>query len=274
MATTTKTATSTTAAEEQVREKEKKWVLNEVCEEVQTSVKDGLEECLGRLCEKHSGFKLVVSSSKSEAVKGTITRAGAAIDQVDLTVKLPSITTHDKQPLTIRLNSGSELALTQVVDAANYVTEALQAVTTCFDKQHNPLVRVQTSAVLSYIRNAINTLKSPPSTIVYPLHVTDTSLFIDLSPNIVVDVYVSDSSLITDIRAVEYFDTHNDKFFSMFKKHHSSSSTIPYNNRKVIEHERIRVASQDPNLISVTAKLTALEQHLETIRRKLDICLL
>lgn len=261
-------------------EKELEWLLNEVSDEVNGSIKEGFEECLGRLCEKHSGFKLVVSTSNSETIKGVITRAGQALQDTDIVVKLNSV--KKGHPFTIKLDYNgtrdepAEIPLPQVVNAANFISEALQTATTSFENiasvNNGEMVRVRVSELLSYVRSAIEMLKEPNSAELFPLKATNPNLFVDLPSNVVVDFYLKDSTLITDIRSVEYLDTTSSasSFLGGRKK---SDHAIPYNGKSVLEHERVKVESQDPNLISVSTKLNTLENHLEVLKRKLDVVL-
>lgn len=259
-------------------EQEIEWLLGEASEEVNTAITEGLEECLGRLCEKHSGFKLVVSSSNSEGIKGVITRAGTVLQDTDLLVKLHGV--NKGHQFTVKLDHNREenveIPLTQVVDAGNFLSEALQIATTGFDDMTHPhkgeMARVRISELLSYVRSAIETLKEPNSAALFPLQPTNTKLFADLPPDVAIDFYLKDSTLITDVRAIEYLDASGSGFNALLGRRRSDHA-IPYNGSRVVVHERLRIESQDPNLISVAVKLNTLETHLEVLKRKLDVVL-
>jgi hypothetical protein len=55
-----------------------KWLLESV-QDTLTDLKSGLEECRDLLASVEPGSTLVVSSVRSEAVKGTVTRLGTQI---------------------------------------------------------------------------------------------------------------------------------------------------------------------------------------------------
>jgi hypothetical protein len=60
------------------QEKELAWLLDELQESL-ASLKTGLEECYALLAPIEPGSTLVLSSPRSEAVKGHVTRVGDAI---------------------------------------------------------------------------------------------------------------------------------------------------------------------------------------------------
>jgi hypothetical protein len=280
--------TTTTTPEQEAHLRELEWLLVDINKEVTSSVKYGLEECLGRLWS-HDGFKLVVSSNKSEAMKGILTTAGSSIKSCDITAKFSHHTNINKgQPFAIRLKKN--LVLHQVIDAANFIYEALQLSAAPPAQKNGNVQRVMIDKVLSYICSAMQCLKQPKQTSIYPLFVTDLSLYDSLPSGIVVDIYLHESNIVTDIRAIEVIESTDDNkptpsfnittmFASMLdrKPSPSTSSDSPreeiYNGQRVRQLDHIKAESQDPNLISVTSKLQALETNVEVLKRKLDIFL-
>lgn len=238
------------------------------------SVTEGLIECKERLCAPFSGFKLVMSSGRSEALKGIVVRVGTSLIDCDLKLKISSISA----PVT-DIGLSNVYPLSQVVDAVNYIDEAVESVRRS-RYANAEIVLAMITRLLALVRSASNCLKQPTSTMKFPFREQpDPALFSPkLPPGLVVDFYLEDSSIVTDVRYLtDVTDEEVDKqtgFFSSIglksKKEHLSNS-IDYNGRQVLEVERVRVESQDPNLISATAKLKALENHIVNLKRRIEL---
>lgn len=193
-------------------------------------------------------YKLVVSSSKSEALKGVVSRKGGHMEP-DLTVRL------NGQKVHIALEQDQEqVALHQAVDCINFIMVA---------QRTSGDIRVRVGSMLGLVRSARQALRQPNSTKIFPLRPQANEF--NLPRNVVVDFYVKDSALVTEVRWLEYEDN---SLSSIFSKRRDS---IQYGGTRAVVHDHIRVESQDPNLISAITKLSALENQLEAMRRKLDI---
>ncbi|CAN6598384.1 hypothetical protein TRVA0_001S05710 [Trichomonascus vanleenenianus] len=252
-----------------MEERELEWLLKETQSEVHNSIKEGLEECLARLCEKHGEYKLVVSSNKSEVLKGIVTRSGPALVNVDVSVKMPHL--NKNHTLPIKLANGKKYALEQLVDASNHLLHSSRIASGPFKISNGYRVKFDINEMLTGVRSAMKALKEPLKTRQFPNHAIDLGLFEGLkesAENIAINFYIAESSIITDIRSFEYAD--HQPFWSLGKRKHPE---VDFNGRQAIELERVIVESQDPNLITVSAKLGALESHLEVLRKKLDIVL-
>ncbi|POS88413.1 hypothetical protein EPUL_000050 [Erysiphe pulchra] len=66
-------------AEEEARIKELSWLLESLEEDTFQALKSGIEECLALLAPVHPGSTLVLSSHRSENIKGHVTRIGSQI---------------------------------------------------------------------------------------------------------------------------------------------------------------------------------------------------
>ncbi|ANB11601.1 hypothetical protein AWJ20_4422 [Sugiyamaella lignohabitans] len=181
--------------------------------------------------------------------------------------------------------------LIQLVDTVNFLDEALslsqQLTIDCqaLSKEGHSHSHINTQMglgqLLGLVKNALSTLHEPKPSSIYPQRRTDRTKFSGLPAGVAVDFYLIDSNVITDIRAYEDIDDPStspvDAFgaitsmLSIGKKKHPPQ-IIKHGDLSIIEHERVRIESQDPNLISVTTKLTALEALLESIVRKLQLC--
>lgn len=260
------------------QQKELIWLINDLKEEILDSVMTGLEECQERLCQRHSGFKLVMSTPKSDTLIGIVTRYGTELTECDLTVRLSTV--NKGQPFLLRFKSGRSFPLVQTVDALNLLSETVEVLEDAIHraaKSRGKLLLERLGMALSVVQETLSRLQEPPSSSVYPLHVTDGLLFQDLPSGLTVDFYIKDSSVLTDIRSIR--DTEGvsnplEALTSVFggtKK--KASKTVFYNKTAVCELERVTVASQDPNLISLASKLVSVEKQLGTMKRKLELCL-
>ncbi|KAI7398686.1 hypothetical protein KC336_g15236 [Hortaea werneckii] len=70
--------------------RELRWLLDSL-QETLASLKSGLEECAELLAPKEPGSTLVLSSLRSENLKGFITRVGTRIVKGDIQLRLPSL---------------------------------------------------------------------------------------------------------------------------------------------------------------------------------------
>ena len=70
--------------------RELEWLLSTL-QDTLTSLKAGLEECAALLAPTDPGSTLVLSSLRSENLKGYITRLGARIVKGDIQLRLPSL---------------------------------------------------------------------------------------------------------------------------------------------------------------------------------------
>lgn len=255
------TSTDTIA---EVDQRETEWLLKDIHEEISGSISTGLEECLARLCER-APFKLVMSSAHSELLKGIVTRTGSCIAESDLVVRSASM--HNK-PIAIKLKQ--PLYLSQIVDSLGCISDAVQIITSlecAVQSANNTLLHLQNLQRL--VKNALANLRKPSPRLKFPGHVTNTSLFDSLPSTVAVDFYVSDNSVVVEVHIFEPLEKANSGIHSLFKK---SGKELKYDGNDVLDYEKVVVESQDPNLISVTAKLTALEAHLQQLNRNLTLC--
>ena len=70
--------------------RELEWLLSSL-QDTLASLKSGLEECAALLAPQEPGSTLVLSSLRSENLKGYITRVGTRIVKGDIQLRLPSL---------------------------------------------------------------------------------------------------------------------------------------------------------------------------------------
>ena len=118
-------------AVEDTTARELEWLLGSLQDTLQ-SLKAGLEECAELLAPKDPGSTLVLSSLRSENLKGFITRVGTRIVKGDVYLRLPSITVPRGQnayKLSIStLPSASTIVLEQLTTTRTLINACLDVV--------------------------------------------------------------------------------------------------------------------------------------------------
>lgn len=76
--------------QESCQQRELEWLLSALQETLQ-SLKAGLEECADLLAPRDVGSTLVLSSLRSECLKGFVTRVGTRVVKGDIHLRLPSL---------------------------------------------------------------------------------------------------------------------------------------------------------------------------------------
>ncbi|RKF58714.1 putative 37s ribosomal protein rsm22 [Erysiphe neolycopersici] len=101
-------------AEEEARIKELSWLLESLEEETFQALKNGINECLALLAPVHPGSTLVLSSHRSENIKGHVTRIGSQIVKGTINLRLR---TH--APLNLSISPVSSTTTTTTVAKNN-----------------------------------------------------------------------------------------------------------------------------------------------------------
>ncbi|KKY25237.1 hypothetical protein UCDDS831_g02144 [Diplodia seriata] len=104
-----------------------------------------------------------------------------------------------------------------------------------------------------------------------------------LPPEVSVHLYLQDAGIILEIRTLEPWTGDDGSIFGFRKAiagalgvshaplHDEAEKVFTYREQEVKVKEKIKVETQDPNLISAMAKLNALEHHVALSRKALDI---
>ncbi|KAF3930267.1 hypothetical protein ABW20_dc0107221 [Dactylellina cionopaga] len=319
------------------------WLVTEIQESL-LSLRSGLEECLSLLAPTQPGSTLVLSTSRSEGLKGFVTRVGSEIVKGDMQVKMhglpntkglayyrlqlasptatPEPSSASSSPSTAKLPS---FLLPQLTDCRNFVHSALTTLpSTSSVESHkslplptkttaaiidSKLLASQLDSLLSDIRSARGILKSTQKSNLFPYHAVESNLFDPPLPdNLALDVTIQDAAIVTELRLVENtnitaytgltalsmnIDQHlsnfnfKERIAGAFKGRKvdghgyrggsgiggngEENEVYTYKGVEVKVKERIRVESQDPSLMSVMAKLGALEHNLAMGRTSLEI---
>ncbi|RVD90104.1 uncharacterized protein DFL_001080 [Arthrobotrys flagrans] len=304
------------------------WLITEIQESL-LSLRSGLEECLSLLAPSQPGSTLVLSTSRSEGLKGFVTRVGSAIVKGDMQVKMHGLpNTKGLGYYRLQLaappsdsTSTSSFHLPQLTDCRNFVHSALTTLPSSASVEthkslpleaktstaiiDSKLLSSQLDSLLSDIQSARQILKTTQKSNLFPYHTVDSSLFDPQLPeNLALDITIQDAAIVTELRLLENtspaaytgltvlsmnIDQHlsnfnfREKITGAFKGRKGDGSigsgaggsgeeeTCMYKGAEVRVKERIRVESQDPSLMSVVAKLGALEHNLAMGRTSLEI---
>ncbi|KAH9866474.1 hypothetical protein IAQ61_008479 [Plenodomus lingam] len=279
-------------AASQARELE--WLLLQLRDTLQ-SLKAGLEECAALLAPSENGSTLVLSSVRSESLKGLITRIGTRITKGNIKLRLASLPP-PKGSLTYDLSiSAAPHAPTLVVPqltairtSINSCLDAIDVATWGGDATNASFVSGQLQLLHDHILEARASLKGY-SNVQSPWweNPVDAKTFDPpLPPHVSFHLFLFDAALVLEIRTLEPYQAGGQSSLSGFSLRDSLASALggarapahdeadrifKFNGHDVRVKEKIRVESQDPALISASAKLNALEHSLMLSRKALHI---
>ncbi|EPX74042.1 RAVE complex subunit Rav2 [Schizosaccharomyces octosporus yFS286] len=272
-----------------VIQKEKEWfeknVLPGFWESVINEVKEALE-----LVERDTPTVLVFSSQKTDAVKGIVSRKGALIDRINLTIKV------GRSTQMIKLEEPKTLKLEQILSLVNYLHYLLYVLLRI--KKNSARAIQQLEEILRAIAYLLNTeeenngscatnlvsqgnnisLQAPFSQSLQsasggsdlsnsqsPLYVykkAASDLFTPPLPsNLGLSFSVSKSSVCLHLFRLLGTNPILDSF--KFGSNETNNTLHP--------SQRIDAFSQDPILLAVTAKLSALQKRVNDISYRLKI---
>ncbi|KAJ5552175.1 hypothetical protein N7494_001553 [Penicillium frequentans] len=242
--------------------RELEWLLQSLQESL-VSLKEGLQECAALIAPQEPGSTLVLSSLRSENVKGFVTRLGTQVVKGDIQLRLPSLPPPRGSPSTrLTLSQSPEapsLVLQQLVSVRNLVNQSLDIVdrgTT--DAEGEGDVRGNwwdTSA-------SDNMFDPPPPPYVsFHLSIADSALVLLLRTLESTTITQTPSAFATDISLTGF--SLRDRIFGSHKRAHDEAGDVfMWHGEEVRVKEKVRVESQDPSLMAVMAKLTALEHEV------------
>jgi hypothetical protein len=297
-----------TKAEEDTIARELEWLLSSLQDTLQ-SLKSGLEECADLLAPTEPGSTLVLSSLRSENLKGFITRVGTRVVKGDIYLRLPSLLPPRGQnayKLSIStLPSGSTITLEQLTTTRTLINACLDVVDATRwtgDAKNANFISGQLRLLHDNIQEAKGALKGwtegqkawhesplPPETFNPPL-----------PDNLSFHLSISEAAVLLNVRTLEsaypvtgtntplsFTSTSSGQpsysGFSLREKlaatlgvgrpvfHDEAHELFTYKGLEVRVKDKVRVESQDPSLMSAMAKLGALERSVAVSRRALDV---
>ena len=275
---------------------ELEWLLSALQESL-AALKSGFEECAQLLSPAdQQGSTLPLSSHRSEAVKGIVTRVGARIIKGDVKVRLatlPSAKGQSAFPLIVSSAAQAPtLVLSQLVDVRDRINSCLDVVDASAwagDTKDAGFISGQLRLLDVNIQEARAALKGGlDATNVTPWYteVIDASAFDPALPsNLAVHFFITDSALTLEIRTLESANENKSDFHtSLFTgriaqalgaakplTHDEMDEVFMYRGKEVKVKEKVRVESLDPKLMAASAKLAALERTVGHARAALNV---
>ena len=278
--------------------RELQWLLSSL-QDTLLSLKSGLQESLALLAPTLPGSTLVVSSLKSESVKGFITRVGTRIVKGDINLLLRTLPPPPRlHTYPLRLSTqptAPELILHQLVAVRNLINQSLDVVdisTWTGDPQDASFISGQLRLLHDFVQEARQMLRGGEEVVVRwceeggSLH--ENMFAPPIPPTLAVTLTVTDASLVLTFRTLEPHAAAQGTdmlsttlggislrqrlgLVAQLPKHDENEEVFVYKGQEVKVKEKVRVESQDPSLMAVMAKLSALEHVVGWARGSLGI---
>ncbi|KAH8149194.1 uncharacterized protein LAJ45_06733 [Morchella importuna] len=264
------------------------------------SLRHGLHSCR-TLLSPHTTSTLALTSPRSEALKGFVTRAGPTITKGDITAKLHGL------PPKHKLTLARDLHIEQLTDVKNHVRECL-ALLGPEGAEAAWLGRGRDGAAgalrkMRVLRGGIAAaraaLKGARPAALFPCRAVDPRIFDPpLPPLLAFDLYITEAALTAELRTLEPVAVGSVDggsapgggfgFGQRFAAavglrggvgmgmgggggEAEGAEVFVYRGASVRVRERIKVESQDPNLMAVWAKLGGLEHALVGAIKSLEM---
>ncbi|KAF1913592.1 RAVE subunit 2/Rogdi [Ampelomyces quisqualis] len=278
-------------AASQARELE--WLLVQLRETLQ-SLKAGLEECAALLAPSEHGSTLVLSSVRSESLKGLVTRIGTRITKGVVKLRIASLPPPRGSPAyDLAISSAPQaptLVIPQLTSVRTSINSCLDVIDVAIwggDATKADFVAGQLQLLHEHIQEARQALKGS-SDVQLPWweHPVDEKTFDPPLPATVsFHLFVFDAALVLEVRTLEpqHAEQKSLTGFSIRDSlavalggtrapaHDEADRPFKYRGQDVRVKEKVRVESQDPALISASAKLNALEHSIMLSRKALNI---
>jgi hypothetical protein len=282
------------AAQTQSQDRELAWLLEQLCDTLR-STKAGLDECAALLAPSEHGSTLVLTSVRSESLKGLVTRVGTRIVKGNIKLRLPSLPP-PRGALTTDLTISSAPhaptlvvpQLTAVRTAINACLDVIDVAVWAGDATNASFMAGQLQLLHDHMNEARQALKGH-SDVQQPWWdspLDDDTFDPPLPPNVSFHMSIFDAALVVEIRTLEPQPAQEASSLSGFNfrdrlasalggarapAHDEAERTFRYRDHDVRVKDKIRVDSQDPALISAAAKLNALEHSVMLSRKALSI---
>ncbi|EZF34924.1 Rogdi leucine zipper containing protein [Trichophyton interdigitale] len=290
---------------ERLKEKEEaslsnelQWLLNSL-QGTLASLRDGLQECYTLLTPNDTGSTLVLSSMRSESVKGFVTRMGSKIVKGDVQLRLHSLPPPRGSPSTrLCLSSdpaAPELVLNQLSTVRRLINDSLDIVdisTYTGDSRDASFISGQLRLLGDNLAEARQTLKGEGEGIKQPWFegsADGNSFDPPLPPYLSFHLSISEAALVLYLRTLEPASTEStpstsfaphlslggfslrDQLFGVKQPTHDETGDVfQWRGEEVRVQEKVRVESQDPSLLSAMAKISALEHEVARWRAALS----
>nr|OQO28093.1 hypothetical protein B0A51_05292 [Rachicladosporium sp. CCFEE 5018] len=275
------------------------WLLVSL-QDTLASLKSGLEECAALLAPQEPGSTLVLSSLRSESLKGYITRVGTRIVKGDIQLRLPSLPPPKGQP-AYRLSVSSlptapTIVLEQLKTARTLINACLDVVDATRwtgDAGNADFISSQIRLLHENIQEAKGALKgwSDGHKSWSDDSLEPTTFDPPLPANLSLHLSISEAAIVLHVRTVGGSDAHTgtntplsapsglsfrERFTTAFTGgkpvfHDEAHQAFTFRGQEVRVRDKVRVESADPSLMAAMAKLGALERNVALSRRALHV---
>ncbi|KAI9833328.1 MAG: hypothetical protein M1819_003723 [Sarea resinae] len=279
--------------EEASLERELEWLLTSL-QGTLISLKSGLQECDTLLAPREPGSTLVLSSLRSECLKGFVTRVGTRIIKGDIHLRLPSLPPPRGSPSYRLMLSSSPMApsfaLQQLSSVRNLINQSLDIVDVSLwtgSANDANFISGQLRLLFDNLTEAKVALNG------WDMHakwwqdpVDEQTFEPPLPSNVAFHLFIYEAALHLTLRTLEPANQPPSESFSglnlrdrlaaaigVTKKpdHDEAEEVFTYRGQEVRVKDRVRVESQDPSLMAIMAKLSALEHSVALSRKALSI---
>ncbi|OLL22659.1 hypothetical protein NEOLI_002464 [Neolecta irregularis DAH-3] len=251
--------------EQETSKAELAWVLSKVLPRCLASLRDTLAECQELLQPREPGVVLPLSSVRSEALKGFIRRVGTQIVKSEMQIKIQGLIRG--QLYKISLSPGDTITINQLAMAQSLIEVTLEQLSMKIDLSNSSTALGHIDTLLSNLKLACNSLKTPSPAELFPQtsinHELDQIFSPPLPSHVSVNIHICEAAIITEIRTLVLHDERPKNGEGGMASKLGLIRINPNAQDDVYEFEggyarvvdRVRVESQDPNIISLSAKL-------------------
>ncbi|KAL6713628.1 hypothetical protein ACLMJK_009093 [Lecanora helva] len=266
-------------AEEEHLAAELEWLLS-LLQENLASLKSGLQECVDLLAPHEPGSTLALSSLRSESVKGFVTMVGTRIIKGDISLRL---LTHP--PHRTRLTSPVPLPQLHHLHTLLHTSlDILDIATYTGDPTSGPFISSQLKLLSDTISEACATLKggddAPGS--VHWFENAPVDWDPELPNNLSLHLSIVDAAVVLQIRTLFPSSSADSSLTGLSLRtrlglgpktpiHDELDQTFQWQGGEVVVREKVRVEAQDPGLLAVMAKLSAVGHAVQGWRAKVGV---
>ncbi|KAK3174036.1 hypothetical protein OEA41_001280 [Lepraria neglecta] len=282
--------------EEESLAAELEWLLN-LLQENLASLKSGLQECVALLAPEEPGSTLAVSSLRSESVKGFVTRIGTRIVKGDINLRVQTLPPPRSLP-SYPIHLQNPILLPQLSVLLNLLNQALDIIDISAwtgDPHNGSFIAGQLKLLADTIEEARQTLKggedvvggkwwedgTSDDTLVFTIPLPPSEILPQLTPlpiqtfspslpsTLSFHLSIADAALLLHIRTLAPPSQPETSLTGLSIRtrlglasrppvHDELDQVFQYRGEEVTVKEKVRVESQDPSLMAVMAKLSAL----------------
>lgn len=264
---------------------ELEWLLDEL-QVTLGSLKSGLEECVALLAPQGPGSTLAMSSVRSESVKGFVTRVGTRIVKGDIALRLATLAPPRSLP-TYPMHIQNPLSIPQLTTLLTLLNQSLDIIdisTWTGDARDGSFIGGQLRLLADSIDEARLTLKGGeelPGGKWWDPREDDDVYSPPHPPTLSTHLAIIDAALVLWVRTLFAANEDNTSISGLslrqrlglapkLPEHDEVDKIFIFKGQEVRVREKVKVESQDPALMAVMAKLSALGHAVAVARNNLS----